>query len=233
MSDKKSRILLIEDDASIAELQKDYLEINQMEAEISSDGKVGLTRALNEPFDLIVVDIMLPSMDGFEICRRIREKKNIPLMIVSAKKEDIDKIRGLGLGADDYLTKPFSPSELVARVQAHIKRYQLLTGSDSANETIESSQIVIDKSARRVHVLGKEVIFTTKEFDLLLFFMTHPNRVWIKEQLFRQVWAMDELDSDIYTVVVHVGRIREKLKKANLSEIPIETIWGSGYRFNT
>ncbi|MFD2306370.1 response regulator transcription factor [Enterococcus termitis] len=232
MSNEKSRILLIEDDASIAELQKDYLEINQMEAEISSDGLAGLNRALNETFDLIVVDIMLPSMDGFEICRRIREKKNIPLMIVSAKKEDIDKIRGLGLGADDYLTKPFSPSELVARVQAHIKRYQLLTGSDQPNDTIERGQIVIDKGARRVYVLGKELFFTTKELDLLLFFMEHPNRVWMKEQLFRQVWDMDDLDGDIYTVVVHVGRIREKLKKGNLSEIPIETIWGSGYRFN-
>ncbi|MBO0423526.1 DNA-binding response regulator [Enterococcus plantarum] len=233
MSNEVSRVLLIEDDASIAELQKDYLEINQIKAEISRDGLVGLNRALNESFDLIVVDIMLPSMDGFEICRRIREKKNIPLMIVSAKKEDIDKVRGFGLGADDYMTKPFSPSELVARVQAHIKRYQSLTKAEPVNEIIESGQIRIDKSARRVFVLGEEIIFPTKEFDLLLFFIEHPNRVWMKEQLFRQVWEMDELDSDIYTVVVHVGRIREKLKKGKLSEIPIETIWGSGYRFNS
>jgi two-component system OmpR family response regulator len=232
MLNERLRVLLIEDDASIAELQRDYLEISQIEAEIAHDGLAGLNRALNEPFDLVVIDVMLPSMDGFEICRRIREKKNIPLMIVSAKKEDVDKVRGLGLGADDYLTKPFSPNELVARVQAHIQRYQLLTRKDYANDTIESSQIRLDKSARRVFVLGKEIIFTTKEFDLLLFFMEHPNRVWMKEQLFRQVWAMDELDSDIYTVVVHVGRIREKLKKGKLSEIPIETIWGSGYRFN-
>lgn len=232
MSKEVSRILLIEDDISIAELQKDYLEINQMKAEIARDGLVGLNRALTEEFDLIVIDIMLPSMDGFEICRRIREKKNIPLMIVSAKKEDIDKVRGLGLGADDYMTKPFSPSELVARVQAHIKRYQLLTQTDPVNDTLERGAIMIDKSARRVFVLGEEIIFPTKEFDLLLFFMEHPNRVWMKEQLFRQVWDMDDLDSDIYTVVVHVGRIREKLKKAKLSEIPIETIWGSGYRFN-
>lgn len=233
MQAETARILLIEDDTSIAELQKDYLEINQMTAEISNDGLEGLYRALNEPFDLVVIDIMLPSMDGFEICRRIREKKNIPLMIVSAKKEDIDKVRGLGLGVDDYLTKPFSPSELVARVQAHIKRYQMLTGSDQANDKIERGAILMDKSARRVFILGQEITFTTKEFDLLLFFMEHPNRVWMKEQLFRQVWEMDELDSDIYTVVVHVGRIREKLKKGKLSEIPIETIWGSGYRFNT
>lgn len=232
MTKKEARVLLIEDDESIAELQRDYLEINQIKTEIVSDGLQGLNRALSASFDLIVIDIMLPTMDGFEVCRRIREKKNIPLMIVSAKKEDIDKVRGLGLGADDYMTKPFSPSELVARVQAHIKRYKLLTGVDQIENVVEKGQILIDKNARRVFVLGKEVIFPTKEFDLLLFFMEHPNRVWMKEQLFRQVWEMDDLNGDIYTVVVHVGRIREKLKKAKLSEIPIETIWGSGYRFN-
>ena len=227
-----SRILIIEDDISIAELQRDYLEIHEIEAEIVTDGFEGLNRALNEPFDLIVVDLMLPSMNGFDICRRIREKKNIPLIIVSAKKEDIDKIRGLGLGADDYITKPFSPSEFVARVQAHSKRYKQLTGSEQAQDYLEMKNIIVDKAARKVFVLGQEVIFTTKEFDLLVFFMEHPNRVWTKEQLFRQLWYMDELDGDVFTVVVHVGRIRDKLKKGKLSELPIETIWGSGYRFN-
>jgi len=154
-------------------------------------------------------------------------------MIVSAKKEETDKVRGLGLGVDDYMTKPFSPSELVARVQTHIKRYKSLTGDDRISETIESDQIFIDKRARKVFVLGKEVLFTTKEMDLLIFFMEHLNRVWMKEQLFRQVWGMDDLDGEIYTVVVHIGRIRDKLKKAKLSELPIETIWGSGYRYNT
>lgn len=232
MTTNKPRILLIEDELSIAELQKDYLEINQMTAEIARDGAEGLRRALTEAFDLVVIDIMLPSMDGFEICRGIREKKNIPLMMVSAKKEDIDKIRALGLGADDYMTKPFSPSELVARIHAHITRYQQLTGHTSFSEKIVHGSIVIEKNARRVRVLEQEIFFTTKEFDLLLFFMEHPNRVWSKEQLFRQVWELDELDSGIYTVVVHIGRIRDKLKKAKLSENPIETIWGSGYRFN-
>lgn len=227
-----SRVLLIEDDISIAELQKDYLEINQIDAEIARDGLEGVNRALNESFDLIVIDIMLPSLDGFEVCRRIRAKKNIPLMIVSAKKEDIDKVRGLGLGADDYMTKPFSPSELVARVQAHIKRYQALTGVGQTQDTLEAKGILIDKGARKVFILGKELFFPTKELDLLIFFMEHPNRVWTKEQLFRQVWDMDDLDGDVFTVVVHVGRIREKLKKGMLSELPIETIWGSGYRFN-
>ncbi|MEG0472879.1 MAG: response regulator transcription factor [Solibacillus sp.] len=225
-------ILIIEDDISIAELQRDYLEIHQIQADIVTDGFEGMNRALNEQFDLIVIDLMLPSMDGFEICRRIREKKDIPLMIVSAKKEDIDKIRGLGLGADDYMTKPFSPSELVARVQAHIKRYKQLTGTGQTQETLEMKNIIVDKAARKVFVLGQEVIFTTKEFDLLVFFMEHPNRVWTKEQLFRQLWYMDDLDGDVFTVVVHVGRIRDKLKKGRLSELPIETIWGSGYRFN-
>ncbi|KMY49941.1 response regulator transcription factor [Peribacillus loiseleuriae] len=228
-----SRILIIEDDISIAELQRDYLEIHQIEAEIVTDGFEGMNRALNEPFDLIVIDLMLPSMNGFEICRHIREKKNIPLIIVSAKKEDIDKIRGLGLGADDYMTKPFSPSEFVARVQAHIKRYKQLTGTGQTQDSLEMKNIIVDKAARRVFVLGQEVIFTTKEFDLLVFFMERPNRVWTKEQLFRQLWYMDDLNGDVFTVVVHVGRIRDKLKKGKLSELPIETIWGSGYRFNS
>ncbi|MGA3600150.1 response regulator transcription factor [Lysinibacillus agricola] len=228
-----TRILIIEDDISIAELQRDYLEIHEIEAEIVTDGFEGLNRALTEPFDLIVVDLMLPSMNGFEICRRIREKKNIPLIIVSAKKEDIDKIRGLGLGADDYITKPFSPSEFVARVQAHSKRYRQLTGTGQTQDYLEIKNIIVDKAARKVFVLGQEVIFTTKEFDLLVFFMEHPNRVWTKEQLFRQLWYMDDLDGDVFTVVVHVGRIRDKLKKGKLSELPIETIWGSGYRFNS
>lgn len=228
-----SRILIIEDDISIAELQRDYLEIHQIEADIATDGFEGMNRALNEPYDLIVIDLMLPSIDGFEICRRIREKKDISLMIVSAKKEDIDKIRGLGLGADDYMTKPFSPSELVARVQAHIKRYKQLTGTGQTQDYLEMKNITVDKAARKVFVLGQEVIFTTKEFDLLVFFMEHPNRVWTKEQLFRQLWYMDDLDGDVFTVVVHIGRIRDKLKKGKLSELPIETIWGSGYRFNS
>lgn len=228
-----SRILIIEDDISIAELQRDYLEIHQIEADIVTDGFEGMNRALNGPYDLIVIDLMLPSMDGFEICRRIREKKDIPLMIVSAKKEDIDKIRGLGLGADDYMTKPFSPSELVARVQAHIKRYKQLTGIGKTQDNLEMKNITVDKAARKVFVLGQEVIFTTKEFDLLVFFMEHPNRVWTKEQLFRQLWYMDDLDGDVFTVVVHIGRIRDKLKKGKLSELLIETIWGSGYRFNS
>lgn len=227
------KILIIEDDPSIANLQKDYLEINQMTALIEHDGKKGLETALAQPFDLIIIDIMLPNMDGFEICKQIRQQKQTPIMIVSAKKEDIDKIRGLGLGADDYMIKPFSPSEMVARVQAHIKRHQTLTLDKKDNhQLLEVENLTIDKAAHKVFILEQEITFTTKEFNLLLFLAEHPNRVWSKEQLFEQVWGMDVLDSDVSTVVVHIKRIREKVKDKQLPSIPIETIWGSGYRFN-
>ncbi|MGX7417343.1 response regulator transcription factor [Carnobacterium gallinarum] len=228
-----TKVLIIEDDHSIASLQKDYLEISGIEAEIVVDGKEGLTKALSEEFDLIVVDVMLPSMNGFDICKEIRKEKQIPILIISAKNEDIDKIRGLGIGADDYMTKPFSPNEMVARVQSHIKRYQLLTKpQNEANTLIERKGLVIDKDARKVFILNEEFFFTTKEFDLLLFLAEHPNRVWNKEQLFQQVWEVEAYDTDVSTVVVHIKKIREKIKNGHLSDSPIETIWGSGYRFN-
>ncbi len=225
-------ILIIEDDPSIAELQKDYLEINNMDVSIEHDGKVGLERSLEKNFDLIILDIMLPSMNGFEICKAIREKKQTPLIIVSAKTEDIDKIRGLGLGADDYIIKPFSPNELVARAKAHINRYQLLRGNAFQPKMIKLVDISINIDAHKVYVLGEEVIFTNKEFQLLLFLMEHPNRVWKKEELFERVWDFDVLNTEVSTVTVHIKRIREKLKKTKMSVLPIETLWGSGYRFN-
>jgi len=225
------KILIIEDDESIANLQKDYLEINEMEVTIETDGKKGLQSALNYPYDLIIVDLMLPGMDGFEICKQIRLKKQLPIMIASAKKEDFDKVRGLGLGANDYLVKPFSPNELVARVKAHIARYQSIQPNPTTS-ILEIQDIRIDQSAHKVFVLEQEVIFTNKEFALLLFLAEHPNRVWNKEELFEKIWGFDVLDTEVSTVVVHIKRIREKLKQANLSSSPIETIWGSGYRFN-
>lgn len=194
--------------------------------------KKGLEAALNEPFDLIILDVMLPTMDGFEICRAIRKKKQTPIMIVSAKKEDIDKIRGLGLGADDYIIKPFSPNELVARAKAHMNRYQLLSNAEQPPQLLKINEIAVDTAAHKVFVLENEVIFTSKEYKLLVFLMEHPNRVWNKEELFESVWGFDALDTEVSTVVVHIKRIREKLKKANLSDSPIETLWGSGYRFN-
>lgn len=226
-----SRILIIEDEVSIAELEKDYLELSGFEVELEEDGARGLERALNEDFDLLILDLMLPGMDGFEICRRFREVKNTPIIMISAKKEDIDKIRGLGLGADDYMTKPFSPSEMVARVKAHLARYERLIGSGSPeNEVIEIRGLKIDKTARRVWVNGEERNFTTKEFDLLTFLAQNPNHVFTKEELFKKIWDMDSI-GDIATVTVHIKKIREKIEFNTAKPQYIETIWGVGYRF--
>ena len=226
-----SRILIIEDETSIAELEKDYLELSGFEVELEEQGDVGLERALNEDFDLLILDLMLPGMDGFEICRRFRQSKNTPIIMISAKKDDIDKIRGLGLGADDYMTKPFSPSEKVARVKAHLARYERLIGSGSPeNEIIEIRGLKIDKTARRVWVNGEEKNFTTKEFDLLTFLAQNPNHVYTKEELFREIWDMDSI-GDIATVTVHIKKIREKIEFNTAKPQYIETIWGVGYRF--
>ncbi len=226
-----SRILIVEDEESIAELEKDYLELSGFEVEIETDGEAGQKRALEEDFNLYILDLMLPGADGFEICKKIREKKNAPIIIVSAKKDDIDKIHGLGLGADDYMTKPFSPSELVARVKAHLARYSRLTESaKQENEIVEIRGIRIDKTARRVWVNGEEKSFTNKEFDLLTFLAEHPNHVYTKEELFRQIWNMDSV-GDIATVTVHIKKIREKIEYNTSKPQYIETIWGVGYRF--
>lgn len=228
-----SRILIVEDEMSIAELERDYLELNGYEVVISPDGTDGLGRALSEEYDLFILDIMLPGIDGFEICQRIRESSNAPIIMVSAKKEDIDKIRGLGVGADDYMTKPFSPSELVARVKAHLARYDRLVGAAAAesNEMIEIRGIKIDTTARRVYVNDEEKLFTSKEYELLLFLMQHPNHVYTKEELFRQIWDMDSVGGDIATVTVHIKKIREKVEFDTSKPQYIETIWGVGYRF--
>lgn len=226
-----SRILIVEDEVAIADLEKDYLELSGFSVEVENDGKSGLERALNEDFDLFILDLMLPEMDGFEICRRIREKKNTPILMVSAKKDDIDKIRGLGLGADDYVTKPFSPSELVARVKAHLARYERLIGSNGPeNDIVEIRGIRIDKTARRVWINGEEKQFTTKEFDLLTFLAENPNHVFTKEELFREIWDMESI-GDIATVTVHIKKIREKIELNTNKPQYIETIWGVGYRF--
>ena len=226
-----SRILIIEDEEAIADLEKDYLELSGFQVEIEHEGDKGLERAVSSDYDLIILDLMLPGMDGFEICRRIRDEKNIPILMVSAKKDDIDKIRGLGLGADDYMTKPFSPSELVARVKAHLARYDRLTGSAmEANKIIEIRGLKIDTTARRVWVNGEEKTFTTKEFDLLTFLASHPNHVYTKEELFREIWDMESI-GDIATVTVHIKKIREKVELDTSNPQYIETIWGVGYRF--
>ena len=226
-----SRILIVEDEEAIADLEKDYLELSDFEVVIENTGDKGLERALEENFDLVILDLMLPGIDGFDVCKRIREEKNIPIIMVSAKKDDIDKIRGLGLGADDYMTKPFSPSELVARVKAHLARYNRLVGSNQkVNDIIEMRGLKIDKTARRVYVDGEEKIFTTKEFDLLTFLAENPNHVYTKEELFREIWDMDSI-GDIATVTVHIKKIREKIEFDTAKPQYIETIWGVGYRF--
>ena len=225
-----SRILIIEDEESIAELEKDYLELSGFEVEIENRGDEGLARALKEDFDLFILDLMLPGTDGFEICKRIRKEKDAPILMVSAKKDDIDKIHGLGLGADDYITKPFSPSELVARVKAHLSRYERLIGNVRKNEIIEIRGLKIDKTARRVFINGEEKAFTTKEFDLLTFLASNPNRVFTKEELFSNIWDMESV-GDIATVTVHIKKIREKIEMDTSKPQYIETIWGVGYRF--
>ena len=227
-----SKILIVEDEIAIADLEKDYLELSGFTVDICNSGDEGLTTALSGDYDLVILDLMLPGMDGFEVCRRIREEKNIPILMVSAKKDDIDKIRGLGLGADDYMTKPFSPSELVARVKAHMARYERLVGTNlkPQNDIVEIRGIRIDKTARRVYIDGVEKNFTTKEFDLLTFLAENPNHVYTKEELFREIWDMDSI-GDIATVTVHIKKIREKVETDSAKPQYIETIWGVGYRF--
>ena len=226
-----SRILIVEDENTIAELERDYLELSGFEVEVANDGQTGLDKSLSEDYDLIVLDLMLPEVDGFEICRRVRDEKNTPIIMVSAKKDDIDKIRGLGLGADDYMTKPFSPSELVARVKAHMARYERLVGSAmEENKVIEIRGIKIDTTARRVWINGEEKSFTTKEFDLLTFLASHPNHVYTKDELFSEIWDMESI-GDIATVTVHIKKIREKIEFDTSNPQYIETIWGVGYRF--
>ena len=226
-----SSILIIEDEEAIANLEKDYLELSGFEVDIETDGIAGLQAALTKDYDLFILDLMLPGMDGFDICREIRERKDTPILLVSAKKDDIDKIRGLGFGADDYITKPFSPSELVARVKAHLARYERLIGTNvHKNDVIKIRGLKIDKTARRVWVNGVETQFTTKEFDLLTFLAENPNHVYSKDELFREIWNMESI-GDIATVTVHIKKIREKIEFDTQNPQYIETIWGVGYRF--
>lgn len=224
-------ILIIEDDINIAELERDYLQLNGYSAEIVQDGEVGLRKALLGIYGVVIVDLMLPNRNGFDIVKAIREKFEIPIIIVSAKSEDIDKIRGLGFGADDYLTKPFSPAELVARVKSHIMRYERLAGKKTLNEVITHRGLEINTDSHKVYVSGKEVQLTTKEYELLLFFASNPNIVFTKDQIFDNIWGQ-EYFGDAATVAVHIQKIRKKIEKCPTEPQYIETIWGTGYRFN-
>ena len=224
-------ILLIEDDLAIAELERDYLEADGFEITIETDGQKGLESALTENYDLLLVDVMLPGKDGFQIVREVRKKKDIPILMISAKREDIDKIRGLGLGADDYISKPFSPSELVARVKAHSVRYERLTAKadKSLASAIEVGSLEIQPEGHRVFIRGKEISLTHKEFELLLFLARNRGIVFSKDALFERVWGLDAV-GDTATVMVHVNRLREKLEKDPSKPEFIETVWGVGYR---
>lgn len=227
------KILIIEDDANICTLEKDYLEANGFEVSTAANGNAGLEKALNENFSLILLDIMLPGIDGMEICRKVREKKDIPILLVSAKKEDLDKITGLGYGADDYIVKPFSPKELVARVIAHISRYERLTAKNENNnaKTIEIGGLKLDGKSRRAFVNGSELALTNKEFDLLYFLASSPDTVYSKEELFNEIWNYDSI-GETSTITVHVNRIRDKIKEVDPTIDFIHTVWGKGYRFN-
>jgi DNA-binding response OmpR family regulator len=224
-------VLLVEDDPSLSALVCDYLDIAGFQVDTATDGLRGLEKALAGAFDLMILDIMLPGLDGFEICRRFRAGSDKPLLILSARREDIDKIRGLGLGADDYMTKPFSPGELVARVKAHMARYERLTGgrADDLVRSIEIRSLSLDPEARKVRVSGKEVDLAPKEFELLRLLMRNPDKVFSKEEIFDRIWGEDHY-GDLSTVTVHVRKIREKIE-ANPSEPDyLETVWGMGYR---
>lgn len=228
-----SKILIVEDEMPIAELERDYLELSGFDVTIVNDGQEGLNEAMTGTYNLIILDVMLPNVDGFEICKKVRESSEIPIIMVSAKKDDPDKIRGLGLGANDYMTKPFSPSELSARVKAHLERYSKLLGNTSrmANEIITADGLKIDRTARRVYVNDVEKTLTTKEFDLLYFLAKNPNRVFSKEELLEEVWDLSPIGADIATVTVHIKKIREKIEDDTSNPKYIETVWAVGYRF--
>lgn len=226
------KILIIEDDQSIAEVEKDYLTINNYEVDIANDGEDGLNLALENPYDLILIDLMLPSIDGFKICKKIRAKKDIPLIMVTAKKSDIDKVRGFGLGLDDYITKPFSPHELVARVKAHLNRYEQLSKKQKSPEEsiIQVKGVVLDTSTYKVLVHGDEIVLTNKEFDLLKLLMSNPGRVFTKGEIFERVWGY-ESEENVPTITVHIRKLREKIEFDAAEPEYIKTIWGVGYKF--
>lgn len=225
------KILIIEDDRAIAEIERDFLEINGFETVIVADGIEGISQATSGKYDLILLDLMLPGMDGYEICKKIRGTIDIPIIMVTAKIEDVDKVRGLGLGADDYVSKPFSPTELVARVKANLAQYERLTSAEAArNEEIQIDNIRVNSKTHRVYVNGKEVEFKNKEYELLLFLMSNPEIVFSKETLYENIWGMDAY-GDIKTVAVHINRLREKIEEDPASPVHIQTVWGAGYRF--
>lgn len=224
------KILIIEDDADIAAIERDYLEVENFTVDIASNGVTGVEKGASGGYDLVLLDLMLPGMDGFSVCRKLRESVDIPILMVTARREDIDKIRGLGLGADDYVEKPFSPSVLVARVKAHLARYRRLTGPEEVKSEITLGGIRLNTDTHRVYVDGSEVELKNKEYELLLFLMLNVDTVFSREQLYERIWGLDAM-GDNATVVVHINRLREKIEKDPSTPRYIQTVWGAGYRF--
>ncbi|MDR2770507.1 MAG: response regulator transcription factor [Clostridiales Family XIII bacterium] len=227
------KILIVEDDTAIAEIERDFLEIDGFAVTIEADGVKGMSAALSGEFDLIVLDGMLPGKDGFAVCREIRGKIDIPVLMVTARTADVDKIRGLGLGADDYISKPFSPTELAARVKSHIARYERLKrGADKrADERApDFGYLRIEPQSRRVFVNGTETELKNKEYELLYFLASNAEIVFSKEHLYERIWGMDAY-GDTKTVAVHIGRLREKIEQDPAKPEHIQTVRGAGYRF--
>lgn len=226
----KKRILIVEDDDDIASIERDYLEVGGYEVKVEENGTAGLTEALTGDYDLILLDIMLPGMDGFQIVRKLRDKIDIPIMMVTARRSDIDKIRGLGFGADDYIEKPFSPGVLVARVKSQLARYERLKGTGERRKKISIGGITLEPDTHRIFVRGEEKVLPNKEFQLLEFLMVHADVVFSRESLYTRIWGMDSL-GNTSTVPVHINRLREAVEEDPSDPKLILTIWGVGYKF--
>lgn len=226
----KQKILIVEDDEDIASIEKDYLEVSGYEVKIAPDGNTGLTEILSGEYNLVLLDVMLPGIDGFEICKRVRDKVDIPILMVTAKRTDIDKIRGLGFGADAYIEKPFSPGVLVAKVKAQLAQYVRLKGKPEDKKRLTLGGIALEPDTHRVFVEGVEKQLPNKEFQLLEFLMTHADKVYSREALYNRIWGMDSLGNTA-TVSVHINRLREELEKDPSDPQHILTVWGVGYKF--
>lgn len=225
-----AKILIIEDDRAISDIERDYLELSGFETDTAYDGVEGLNKALNGGHDLILLDLMLPGLDGFSVCKKLRDKTDVPILMVTARTQDIDKIRGLGFGADDYIEKPFSPGVLVARVKAHLAQYERLKPKQEAvSSLVEGGPFVMDTDARSASIGGRELCLKNKEFELLLFLLRHPNQVFSREDLYELIWGLESMGDNI-TVAVHINRLREKIEADPSKPEYIQTVWGVGYR---
>lgn len=224
------KILIIEDDADIAAIERDYLALGGFDVTICGDGESGLELAKKGDVDLVILDLMLPGKDGFTVCRELREVSDIPIIMVTARHEDVDMIRGFGFGADDYVEKPFSPSVLVARVKAHLSRYDRMKPEKKPDSRIVFGDICLDTETHRLYISGREVPLKNKEYELLCFLMRHPDRIFGREDLYEHVWGLESMGDNI-TVAVHINRLREKIEKDPQNPRHLMTVWGAGYRF--